>query len=58
MPEIHLIDHFTYYTGEPHQKEAIQLLQVAMPDSLLKKKCQWVSEAGVRQDEPWRGGAG
>ena len=42
MPEIHLNDFFTYYTGEPHQKEAIQLLQVAMPDSLLKNKCQWV----------------
>ena len=42
MPEIHLNDFFTYYSGEPHQKEAIQLLQVAMPDSLLKNKCQWV----------------
>ena len=44
MPEIHLNDFYpTYYSGEPHQKEAIQLLQVAMPDSLLKNKCQWVS---------------
>ena len=44
MPEINLIDCFTYYKGEPHQKEAIQLLQSAMPDSLLKSKCAWVTK--------------
>ena len=42
MPEINLIDFFTYYKGEPHQKEAIQLLQSTMPDSLLKNKASWV----------------
>ena len=42
MPEINLIDFFTYYRGEPHQKEAVQLLQSAMPDSLLKNKASWV----------------
>ena len=42
MPEINLIDFFTYYRGETHQKEAVQLLQSAMPDSLLKNKCSWV----------------
>ena len=42
MPEINLIDFFTYYKGEPHQKEAVQLLQSAMPESLLKNKASWV----------------
>ena len=42
MPEINLADFFTYYQGEPHQKEAIQMLQSAMPDSLLKNKASWV----------------
>ena len=42
MPEINLIDFFTYYKGEPHQKESIQLLQATMPDSLLKNKASWV----------------
>ena len=44
MPEINLIDFFTYYRGETHQKEAVQLLQSAMPDSLLKNKCSWVTK--------------
>ena len=30
MPEVHLNDFFTYYQGEPHQKEAIQLLQLGL----------------------------
>ena len=42
MPEINLIDFFTYYRGEAHQKEAAQLLQSAMPDSLLRNKASWV----------------
>ena len=44
MPEINLIDFFSYYRGETHQKEAVQLLQSAMPDSLLKNKCSWVTK--------------
>ena len=44
MPEINLIDFFTYFKGEPHQKEAVQLLQSAMPDSLLRNKCSWVTK--------------
>ena len=44
MPEINLIDFFTYFRGEPHQKEAVQLLQSAMPDSLLRNKCSWVTK--------------
>ena len=41
MPEVNLIDVITYYKGEPHQKEAIQLLQQSMPDSLLQRKAAW-----------------
>jgi|TARA_R100000084_G_C4616288_1_gene130708 hypothetical protein len=41
MPEINLVDHFDYYVALPHQQEAIQLLQQAMPDSLLQKKAAW-----------------
>ena len=58
MPEIHLVDFFTYYKGTAEQKEAVQLLQSAMPDSLLKEKCQWVQqyrkqpEAVFRPDSP------
>lgn len=42
MPEIRLIDFFTYYKGTVEQKEAVQLLQSAMPDSLLKNTSSWV----------------
>lgn len=41
MPEIKLVDIATYYKGLPHQKEALQLLQQSMPDSLLKKDSAW-----------------
>lgn len=41
MPEVRLIDIATFYKGLPHQKEALQLLQRAMPDSLLKKNSSW-----------------
>ena len=42
MPEIHLEDFFTYYKGTVEQKEAVQLLQSTMPDSLLKNSSAWV----------------
>ena len=42
MPEINLIDFFTYFKGTPEQKEAVQLLQSAMPDSLLRQHSHWV----------------
>lgn len=41
MPEVRLVDIATYYEGLPHQKEALQLLQQSMPDSLLKIKAAW-----------------
>ena len=46
MPQESLIDFFTYYKGQPHQKEAIQLLQQSMPDSLLQPTAAWI--------EAWR----
>ena len=51
MPEINLIDFFTYYRGETHQKEAVQLLQSAMPDSLLKNK-SWVKWRETPEPSP------
>lgn len=41
MPEIKLVDIATFYKGLPHQKEALQLLQRAMPESLLKRDSTW-----------------
>ena len=50
MPEVHLQDFFTYYKGTAEQKEAVQLLQSAMPDSLLKNKAAWVQK--YREEPP------
>ena len=42
MPEINLIDFYTYFAGTAEQKEAVQLLQSAMPATLLKNSSAWV----------------
>ena len=42
MPEIQLNDFFKYYSDTVEQKEAVQLLQSAMPESLLKNSSAWV----------------
>ena len=47
MPQENLIDFFTWFgqgpnEGQPHQKEAIQLLQQSMPDSLLQPTAGWI----------------
>ena len=39
---INLEAFFRYYEGQPQQKEAVQILQDAMPESLLQDKCAWV----------------
>lgn len=52
MPEIHLIDFLEFYRGTPEQKEAIQLLQSAMPDSLLKNKSAWVKQYRAKPEKP------
>lgn len=51
MPEIHLLDFFTYYNGSTEQKEAVQLLQSTMPESLLKNEAVWV-KTYRREPEP------
>ena len=42
MPEIQLNDFFKYYSDTVEQKEAVQLLQSAMPTSLLRADSAWV----------------
>ena len=52
MPEIKLIDFFTYFKGTPEQKEAVQLLQSAMPDSLLRDASAWVRQYRTQPEPP------
>ena len=47
VPQEKLIDFFKWFgsgpnEGLPHQKEAIQLLQQSMPDSLLQPSAAWI----------------
>ena len=48
MPEINLHDFFEYFrgakNGEPQQSEAVQMLQSAMPQTLLRDNCPWVEK--------------
>jgi GH24 family phage-related lysozyme (muramidase) len=52
MPEINLIDFFTYFKSEVQQKEAVQLLQSAMPDSLLRETSAWVVKFREQPEAP------
>ena len=52
MPEIHLEDFFRYYTGTLEQKEAVQLLQSSMPESLLRNKSAWVVQYREKPEAP------
>lgn len=52
MPEINLIDFFTYYKGTPEQKQGVQLLQQSMPDSLLKNKSGWCVAYREKPEKP------
>ena len=52
MPEINLIDFFTYFKGTPEQKEGVQLLQSAMPDSLLRDQSAWVQQYRKQPEDP------
>lgn len=52
MPEINLINFFEYYKGTVEQKEAVQLLQSAMPDSLLRDASAWVRQYRKQPDPP------
>ena len=44
IPQENLESFFRYYEGEPHQMEAVQMLQQAMPDSLLKSDAAWIQK--------------
>ena len=52
MPEINLIDFFTYFDGQnnPQQMEAVQLLQSSMNKELLKNTSAWVVK--YREEPP------
>lgn len=52
MPEIQLNDFFKYYSDTVEQKEAVQLLQSAMPDSLLKNESAWVKAYRAKPEVP------
>ena len=51
-PEIRLNDFFKYYSDTVEQKEAVQLLQSAMPDSLLKNSSAWVVKYREQPEAP------
>ena len=42
MSQENLEPFFRFYAAEPHQQEAIQLLQQACPDSLLRSDSAWI----------------
>ena len=52
MPQINLVDFFKYFEGQPHQLEAIQLLQTSMNDSLLRNDSAWVEKFREEPKEP------
>ena len=52
MPEINLIDFFTYFKGTVEQKEAVQLLQSAMPETLLRDASPWVRQYRKQPEPP------
>ena len=52
MPEIQLNDFFKYYSDTIEQKEAVQLLQSAMPESLLKNSSGWVVKFREQPEAP------
>ena len=52
MPEINLINFFQYYKGTPEQKEAVQLLQSSMPESLLRDASAWVRQYRKKPEVP------
>ena len=42
MPQENLNPFFKYFADQPHQAEAVQMLQSAMPDSLLQSDSAWI----------------
>ena len=52
MSRISLPDFFRYYTGTVEQKEAIVLLESAMPESLLRDSSAWVVKYREQPESP------
>jgi predicted chitinase len=52
MPEIRLVDFFQFFKGTAEQKEAVQLLQSSMPETLLRDKSAWVEQFRKKPPEP------
>ena len=52
MPQENLEPFFRWYEGEPHQMEAIQMLQQSMPDSLLKSDAAWIQQYRKTPEPP------
>ena len=52
MPQENLVNFFKYYADEPQQAEAVQLLQSAMPDSLLKSDSAWIVKYREQPPKP------
>ena len=52
MPQENLEPFFRWYGQEPQQMEAIQLLQSAMPDSLLKTDSAWIKQYRSKPVDP------
>ena len=52
MPQENLHSFFKYFSDEPHQAEAVQLLQKSMPDSLLKSDSAWILKYREKPEPP------
>lgn len=51
-PEINLINFFTFYSGTPEQKEAVQLLQSSMKADNLRNESPWVVKYREQPEKP------
>ena len=52
MPQESLVNFFKFYEDKPHQMEAVQLLQQAMPDNLLKSDAAWIQQYRQKPETP------
>ena len=52
MPQENLEPFFKYYKGEPHQVKAVQMLQEAMPDVLLRTDSAWIKQYRSTPEPP------
>ena len=57
MPQENLEPFFRWYAQETQQMEAVQMLQSAMPDSLLKSDSAWIKHYRSKPVDPPKGSA-